>query len=101
MKTANRKPETPTSKGNLPERVKLPSPIELAKIAVAFVPKDEDSRDGYLLMHFDAAIKEAVKLYLRAERFCQEHRNDSLEKLADVIGDNQLWSEASLSRMRG
>src|SRR5258706_6650991 len=90
-----------STSSNLSKHVRLPLPIELAKLAAAFVPKDDDARDGYLLTHLDAAIKEAVQLYLRAERFYQKHNNDTLEKLADAIGDNQLWLEASLSRMRG
>jgi len=61
----------------LPERVKLPSPAQLAQIAAGFGIDTSPER----------AIAAAVSLYLRAVFFANEHDNDSLEDLAEACGD--------------
>jgi hypothetical protein len=89
-----RKANTLGGAAELPSRIELPSPVELAKIAAALVHNDE-SRDSILFP--DSAIKDAVRLYLGAVLFCDKHQNDSLSKLADAAGDTSLSLKASVS----
>ncbi len=73
------------------ERVELPSPLELAKLVelpsplqlaelAALIGFDEYSDPKLNEVPMDAAIHKAVRLYLRAVCFQQEHGSDSLEK---------------------
>lgn len=65
------------------KRSLLPSPLQLTQIAAASGPTENP----------DAAIKNAVRLYLRAKRFCDEHGKDSLADLALAAGDTDLHRE--------
>jgi hypothetical protein len=63
--------------------IKLPKPLDLAKIAAALGPHDDQ----------DKAIGNAVALYLRAVTFCDNHKNDSVEDLVTASGDLALLEE--------
>jgi hypothetical protein len=62
-------------------RVKLPDPLELAKLATTVGPHDKP----------DEAIRTALRFYLRATLFHAKHRNDALADLALAAGDDDLF----------
>lgn len=65
------------------ERVKLPSPAELAQIAASLGPA----------AYFDKPIEEAMKLYLQAVLFLDEVKDASLDAIAERIGYTELFEE--------
>jgi hypothetical protein len=74
----------------------LPSPLQLAKIAAAigFHSSDNAEWNGRKM---EAAIQNAVSLYLRAMRFHKEHQHDSLEELTIAV-DSDLHVDVALSK---
>src|SRR4051812_8255709 len=80
-------PPKPKVEKDVPPKVILPSPLELAKLATAFLPDNPEDRGVFAL---DAAIQEAAKLYLRAHRFHTRHENDTLEEFAEAVGDGSF-----------
>ena len=61
----------------------LPSPLQLAQIAATVGPTDNP----------DAAVRNAMRLYLRALHFSQKHQNDSVADLALAVGDTTLLDQ--------
>src|SRR5262245_14363964 len=57
--------------------VKMPSPLQLAKLAAAVGPREKP----------DEAIRTALRFYLRATLFLKHHRNDSLADLTLAAAD--------------
>ncbi len=61
--------------------IKLPKPLELAKLAASVGPQDKP----------DEAIRTALRFFLRATLFLKHHQNDSLAALALAAGDHDLF----------
>lgn len=71
--------------------VKLPRPLELAKLALSAGPHDKP----------DEAIRTALRFYFRATLFHKTHQNDSLAELALAAGDNDLFHGADAVQSTG
>ena len=70
---------------------KLPSPFQLAKLAAAVGPRDKP----------DEAIRDALRLHLRATIFFRRHQKDPLTELALAAGDDDLFLGAYESDATG
>jgi hypothetical protein len=87
-------PSPPTGRemaASLTRRVKLPSPLQLANLAATCGPTDKP----------DEAIRNALRLYLRAEVFHRSHANDGLPALALAAGENDLFVVADATEKVG
>ncbi len=71
--------------------VKLPKPLELAKLALSVGLHDKP----------DEAIRTALRFYLRATLFHKKHQNDALADLALAAGDYDIFLGAdTVQRLR-
>jgi hypothetical protein len=71
----------------------LPQPAQLAQIAAGLL-RPNSGREN---CHLDAAIKDAARLYLRAEAFCREHASDKAVQLALATGDGEAYTRDLMS----